>query len=101
MTAQVQIEALAQMVSDKRAGRPLREVAAEIGIAFSTLQRVEAGGKPDLDTFFRLCRWLNVSADDFAPDNEPVRKPRRAQNVLDATFPMRTQEHTTRPKHKE
>lgn len=58
---------LAAMVIAKRDSRGLRATAAEIGgVSASTLSRIEQGKVPDLDTFLRLCRWLGVSADEFA-----------------------------------
>lgn len=35
----------------------LREAAKEMGISHSTLSRIENGGKPDVDTFFVICKW--------------------------------------------
>lgn len=32
----------------------------------ATYQRLENGGTPDLDTYFKLCRWLKVSLNHFA-----------------------------------
>jgi transcriptional regulator with XRE-family HTH domain len=66
---------LAAMVIAKRDGRGLRATAAEIGgVSASTLSRIEQGKVPDLDTFLRLCRWLGVSADEFA-DSPSVHVP--------------------------
>ena len=45
---------------EKRGARKLREVAAEIGISAATLLRVENGRVPDLGTFGKLCKWLDI-----------------------------------------
>ncbi|SKA85808.1 Helix-turn-helix [Prosthecobacter debontii] len=63
---EIDLKKLAALVSRKRGGRPLRDVAAEIGgVSAPTLSRVEKGNVPDVDTFMRLCRWLEASPDDF------------------------------------
>ena len=57
---------LSTMIRSKRGPRGLREVAAEIGnISVSTLSRVENGNLPDIDSYFKICKWLNVSVDFF------------------------------------
>jgi len=50
----------ARRISRKRGKRTLRDVAPEIGIAHATLARVESGRMPDLLTFSRLVKWLEV-----------------------------------------
>lgn len=47
-------------VKDKRGARKLREVGKEIGISAATLMRVENGRVPDLGTFGKVCKWLDV-----------------------------------------
>jgi transcriptional regulator with XRE-family HTH domain len=56
---------LGAMVKRRRGTTKLREAAAEIGISAPTLLRVESGRLPDLDTFGKICRWLNVDPGDF------------------------------------
>ena len=64
----VDITRFAAMVKAKRANRPLRVVAAEVGgVTASTLSRIERENAPDLESFMRLCGWLGVSADAFRP----------------------------------
>ncbi len=51
--------------------RGVRAVAAKIGISAATLSRVEQGHLPDLGTFSKLCRWLNLDpAEVFGLDVE-------------------------------
>lgn len=38
----------------------MRETAGEIGISHATLSRVERGYVPDLETFRKICTWLEV-----------------------------------------
>ncbi len=66
MTTYLALEQLAALVKAKRGKRGLREVAKEIGnVSASTLSRIEQGKMPDLDTFMRLCDWLEISPDQF------------------------------------
>lgn len=66
---------LAALVRAKRGDKGLRAAAEEIGeVSPSTLSRIEQGRMPDVDTFFRLCRWLGVSADELAPRQAKSRK---------------------------
>ena len=47
-------------VRKKRGNGGLRETARKIGTSAPTLSRVESGKMPDLHTFRKLCRWLEV-----------------------------------------
>lgn len=58
---------LAEMIKSKRGNRGLRETAVEIGsISAPTLSRIENGNLPDIDTYFKICKWLDVPTDYFA-----------------------------------
>ena len=57
----ISIQTLGRKIADRRKGRGVREVAREIGISPATLSRVERGHMPDLETFSKVCRWLNVN----------------------------------------
>lgn len=71
MTQTFDSHRLAAMVIAKRGSRGLRAAASEIGgVSASTLSRIEQGKVPDLDTFLRLCRWLEVSPEEFT-ENPP------------------------------
>lgn len=64
--SEIDLPKFAALISKKRAGRPFRDVAGEIGaVSAPTLSRIEKGNVPDIDTFMRLCRWLSVSPNDF------------------------------------
>lgn len=57
---------LSSMVKSKRGNKGLRSISLEIGeVSPATLSRVEQGRVPDVDTFIKLCRWLDVTADSF------------------------------------
>lgn len=61
----INIDALSKMIKSKRGERGLREVAKETGISVSTLSRVENENLPDIDSYLKLCKWLEVSIDFF------------------------------------
>lgn len=62
----IDLRDLGAMVRSKRGIKGLREAAREIGeVSASTLSRIENGGVPDLDTFARICKWLEVPFERF------------------------------------
>lgn len=64
---EIDLTKFASLLAKKRARRPLRDVAAEIGdVSASTLSRIEKGNVPDLITFMKICRWLGVSPQEFS-----------------------------------
>jgi transcriptional regulator with XRE-family HTH domain len=66
MKSTLNTELLAGMLKSKRADKGLRTIAQEIGnVSAATLSRIEQGKIPDVDTFIRICKWLNVSTDTF------------------------------------
>ena len=70
METRLAIEKRAALVKTKRGTKGLRVIAEEIGeISASTLSRIEQGKMPDLDTFMRLCDWLEVTPEQFFETN--------------------------------
>lgn len=68
MPSNVDIQKFSAMVKDKRGDMGLREMAKKIGnISPSTLSRIEKGKIPDLETFVKICQWLDVSPEEFVP----------------------------------
>lgn len=67
--AKVTLGEMGALVRERRRSRGVRETAAEIGISPATLSRVENGKQPDLATFERLCRWLEISPSDVLGDS--------------------------------
>jgi transcriptional regulator with XRE-family HTH domain len=59
------LESLGKLVRDKRGERKLRETAQEVGIGPATLMRVESGRTPDIDTFGKICQWLQIDPGSF------------------------------------
>jgi DNA-binding Xre family transcriptional regulator len=58
------LQTLGTRVLEKRGSRGVRETAREIEISHSTLSRVERGFLPDLETFSKICKWLEISPAD-------------------------------------
>lgn len=59
-------ELLATMIKQKRGKQGLRAISAEMaGVSAATLSRIEQGKIPDVDTFIKICQWLNVTTDTF------------------------------------
>ncbi len=66
---------LAAMIKSKRGNRGLRETAKEIGsVSAPTLSRIENGNLPDIDTYFQICKWLDVPTDFFAGNSTGLEK---------------------------
>lgn len=66
MQSTLNTELLAGMLKSKRANRGLRAIADEIGgVSAATLSRIEQGKIPDVDTFIKICQWLQQSTDTF------------------------------------
>jgi transcriptional regulator with XRE-family HTH domain len=64
-------EYLAARIKAKRGNRGLRDIAQEIGdVSPSTLSRIENGKVPDMDTFLRICDWLQVSSEEFIKETD-------------------------------
>jgi len=71
MTHEIDIDKLSALIQDQRDEQDLglRKAADKIGgISASTLSRIEKGKLPDVDTFVRICRWLDKSPEAFIND---------------------------------
>jgi transcriptional regulator with XRE-family HTH domain len=75
MQSTLNTELLSSMLKNKRASRGLRTVAEEIGdVSAATLSRIEQGKIPDVDTFIKICKWLDVTTDTFILENSKKMK---------------------------
>ena len=63
--AKLNLTSIGPLVREKRGVRGIREVAAEIGISYATLSRVENGKVPDLETFSKICKWLELDPSEI------------------------------------
>ena len=91
MSSQLDTAKLAKMIKSKRGSKGLRTIAEEIGnVSASTLSRIEQGKLPDVDTFLKICYWLNVSPEMFhkkskviVSDRDKIEAHLRADKNLD------------------
>ena len=56
---------MAAQVRKNRGKKSLRDAAREIGTSAPTLQRIESGKLPNIQTFAKLCRWLGADPAEF------------------------------------
>ncbi len=76
MSSTFDVQRLAILVRAKREHHGLREIAREIGnVSASTLSRLDNGKTPDMDTFLRLCDWLQVAPEIFFVGSPEERQP--------------------------
>jgi transcriptional regulator with XRE-family HTH domain len=80
------IESLGPLVKTKRGNKKLRETAKEIGIGPATLMRVESGHTPDLHTFGKICKWLDIDPGEFLGFKGEKSSPQDMPLVLSAHF---------------
>jgi transcriptional regulator with XRE-family HTH domain len=66
---------LAQLAKKRRGDEGIRATAKRIGISPATLSRVERGHVPDIDTFRKICAWLEVDPNDFLGVDTAKEKP--------------------------
>lgn len=59
------IAELGRLIALKRGTRGIRTAAADADVSPATLSRVQNGHMPDLVTFAKICRWLEVDPREF------------------------------------
>lgn len=69
---QLDLSELGNLVAAERSrrGMSLREAAADVGMPFNTLARVEKGHVPDLPKFKRLVDWCGADITEFFSPHE-------------------------------
>jgi transcriptional regulator with XRE-family HTH domain len=72
--AEITLKNIGVALRKERSERGLREVAKEIGISPATLSRVEGGKLPDIETFRKICQWMELDAGEVleTKTNVPV-----------------------------
>ncbi len=74
---------LAGMLKSKRSNKGLRTVAQEIGgVSAATLSRIEQGKIPDVETFIKICKWMEVSTETFIEGQRNIDSPSNKQQVV-------------------
>lgn len=66
---------LGALLRERRGGRGIREVAQEIKISPATLTRVEGGRLPDIETFRKICEWLQINPGEILGIDVPESTP--------------------------
>jgi transcriptional regulator with XRE-family HTH domain len=74
--ANINLKNIGRKIEEKRADMGLREAAKIIGVSPATLSRIENGKIPDLDTFSKLCKWLELD-----PGNVMGVTPKKQEDV--------------------
>src|SRR6266700_4000563 len=69
------LQALGLKLIEKRGDRGVREVAKALGTSPATLSRVERGHLPDLETFGKICRWLDVDPGEILGTKPEASRP--------------------------
>ncbi|AYQ30981.1 helix-turn-helix domain-containing protein [Runella sp. SP2] len=83
MSTTLNTDLLATMLRARRGKNGLRTVAEEIGdVSVATLSRIEQGKIPDVDTFIKICLWLEVPTDTFVMRNEEVAESNTTQQTI-------------------
>lgn len=83
MESTLNTDLLANMLKSKRGDRGLRAIAEEIdGVSFTTLSRIEQGKVPDVDTFIRICKWLNESTETFILNKSKKQTPSSKEQIV-------------------
>ena len=65
MPTQLDTEKFSYAIKLKRGSVGLRQTAKDIDIGFTTLSRLELGHVPDVDTYIKICKWLEVPTETF------------------------------------
>ena len=58
--SEISLQTLVEQLKERRGGQGIRKTAEQIGISAATLSRVERGNLPDLETFGKICSWLEI-----------------------------------------
>lgn len=59
------IDDFGRLIAAKRGARGIRAAAAEVGVSPATLSRIENGHLPDIETFAKICDWLERDPREF------------------------------------
>ena len=59
------IDEFSRLVAAKRGERGVRAAAIDAGVSPATLSRVENKHMPDLETFAKLCKWIDRDPREF------------------------------------
>lgn len=63
-------EKFAATIKAKRGADTLREAAKQIGVCAATVYKLEQGKEMDIQTFIKLCAWLEKQPSEFFKTDE-------------------------------
>ena len=89
----VRLGQIGTLLRERRGSRGVRDAAKEIGVSPATLSRIENGKQPDLATFEKLCRWLEMSPLEFLDAGGPDMPTSQPPAPTVATAHLRAQRH--------
>lgn len=95
MSTSINTTKFSEMIKSKRGSKGLRILSSEIGVSASTLSRVEQGNLPDIETYLKLCEWLEVSTEFFTHQDSTAKEAKAgviAHLRADKTLPSETAE---------
>ncbi|AEA44966.1 helix-turn-helix domain-containing protein [Fluviicola taffensis] len=70
MSSSIDTLKFSEMIKSKRGNTGLRQLSSEIMVSPSTLSRIEQGSLPDIETYLKICNWLEVSPEFFTVHSE-------------------------------
>lgn len=86
----MKVALFARHIGEARGERSYRDVAEASGVSRGSLNRIEAGGAPDLNVFERLCKFYRLNPNDYldVPEPAPKLKPVKVQQPVGSTHPV-------------
>ncbi len=82
----ISLETLGRRLAEKRGEVGIRAAAKDIGVSAATLSRVERGNLPDLETFKKICEWMEIDPGQVLGLKQPsVKVPRVAVHFKKST----------------
>ncbi|MXV79776.1 MAG: helix-turn-helix transcriptional regulator [Chloroflexi bacterium] len=93
--ARARLSQIGTLVKERRGAQGVRQAAKEIGVSSATLSRVENGKQPDLLTFEKLCRWLQMSPSEFLDVGDSTSSDGTAATPAVATAHLRAKRDIT------
>ena len=70
--AKIDLQTIGKLAREKRGDVGIRATAKVIGISSATLSRIERGFLPDLETFGKVCKWLEIDPGEVLGVKETV-----------------------------
>ena len=62
---ELRLSEVAELVRERRGTLGVRAAATEVGVSPATFSRIENGHMPDLETFAKICEWLEIDPAEY------------------------------------